>query len=270
MRFHNTLSEMKLRTYAYLDPQTALTTLHDGQLIYVDPADEQIAPWLIAQGRWESWIEQVIRRLVRPADRVIEVGANVGYYTLIMSSLIGESGRLDAFEANPRVARLLRRSLGCSGRGDRVALHELIVADRAGRMPFYVSDRYGGFGNIADTGWATGDETCRQIEREAVRLDDVFAGQTVDFIRTDTEGAELLILNGAMDLLRRSDSVKLCIEWSVRMMSARGDVAALVSALHDQGFKFWRIEHDARLTPVPHQDLLALPDCEMVIARSLD
>src|SRR5450432_4278440 len=80
------------RLYAYLDPQTALTNLHDGQLIFVDPADEQLSPSIIAYGILESWIEKVVRGLVRPGNRVIEVGANIGYYTLVMSSLIGPSG----------------------------------------------------------------------------------------------------------------------------------------------------------------------------------
>ncbi len=104
----------RARLYAYLDPQTALTTLHDGQLIFVDPVDEQLSPSIIAYGVWEVWIEKVIRRLLRPSDKVIEVGANVGYYTLIMSSLIGPGGRLDA-------SRPIRGSPACSGEASPAA-----------------------------------------------------------------------------------------------------------------------------------------------------
>jgi FkbM family methyltransferase len=256
------------RLYACLDPRTALTTLHDGQLIFVDPLDEQLTPSIVAYGRWESWIERAIRGLLRPGDRVIEVGANVGYYTLIMSSAIGPTGRLDAYEANPQMARLLRRSAVTSGRTDSVTVHEQIVADRPGVMQLYISDRHAGAGNLVEHGWGIGDDT-KVVEREAVRLDDVFAGQTIDFIRIDTEGAELLILNGALELLRRSPTVKLCIEWSTGMMAARGDLPALVATLADMQFRFWRVELDG-LSPMTVAELMAAPHCEVVIARSLD
>jgi len=256
------------RLYAYLDPRTALTTLHDGQLIFVDPLDEQLTPSIVAYGRWESWIERAILRLLKPGDRVIEVGANVGYYTLIMGAAIGPEGQLDAFEANPQIARLLLRSVGCSGRLGHVRVREQIVADRSGTMQLYVSDRYAGAGNLVEHGWGVGDDT-RVVEREAVRLDDLFADQTIDFIRIDTEGAELLILNGALELLRRSESIKLCIEWSVGMMSARGDLPALVGALAEMRFQFWRVDPSG-LAPMTSAELLQAPHCEVVIARSLD
>lgn len=256
------------RLYALLDPRTAMTTLHDGQLIFVDPLDEQLTPSIVAYGLWEIWIERVIRRLLKPGDRVIEVGANVGYYTLIMGALIGPSGRLDAFEANPQMARLLRRSASCSGRGGSVTVHEQIVADRSGVMQLYVSDRNGGAGNLVEHGWNIGDDT-HVVECEAVRLDDLFEGQTIDFIRIDTEGAELLILNGALGLLRRSASIKLCIEWAVGMMGSRGDLPGLVAALDEMGFRFWRVELEG-LTPLSLAELLDVYHAEVVIARSLD
>jgi FkbM family methyltransferase len=256
------------RLYAYLDPRTALTALHDGQLIFVDPLDEHLTPSIVAYGRWESWIERAIRRLLKPGDRVIEVGANVGYYTLIMGAQIGPTGRLDAFEANPQMARLLRRSVICSGRAGNVTVHEQIVADRPGAMQLYVSDSAGGGGNLVEHGWNIGGDT-RTIECEAVRLDDLFEGRSIDFIRIDTEGAEILILNGALGLLRRSASIKLCIEWNVGMMSARGDLPALVAVLDEMGFRFWRVELES-LAPLTLAELLAAPNCEVVIARSLE
>ncbi len=256
------------RLYAYLDPRTALTTLHDGQLIFVDPLDEHLTPSIVAYGRWESWVERAIRRVLKSGDRVIEVGANVGYYTLIMGALIGPTGRLDAFEANPQMARLLRRSVICSGRAAAVTVHESIVADRPGAMQLYVSARAGGAGNLVEHGWNIGGDT-QVIDCEAVRLDDQFEGETIDFIRLDTEGAEILILNGALGLLRRCASIKLCVEWSVGMMGMRGDVPALVTALDEMGFRFWRVELEG-VAPLTIAELLTVSDCDVLIARSLD
>lgn len=258
------------RLYAYIDPETALTTLQDGQLIYVDPADEGVAPSLIARGYWEPWIEPIIRRLLRPGDRVLEVGANFGFYTLLMASLVGRDGRIDTFEANPRVMRLLRRSIYCNGHGGVVTAHEKIVADRNGVMTFASSARWPGAGGILENGRDFGDET-RLDQVEAVRLDDAFPGQTFDFIRTDAEGSEVLILDGAMRILERCPSIKLCVEWSPSMMRARGDVAALAGKLEAMGFKFWRIDNPAGLDPNPltATQVLDLEHGDMIIARDL-
>jgi len=259
------------RLYAYLDTQTALTQLHDGQLIYVDPQDQQLTPSLIAQGAWEVWIEDIIRCIVRPGDKVIEVGANVGYYTLIIGSLIGPTGHLHTFEANPRVAKLLRRTIGSSGASDWITLHENIVADRAGTMTFSSSTQAGGAGGIFENGREFGEDTLLN-EVKAVRLDDLFPDQTFDLMRIDAEGSELLILNGALALLDRSKSIKLCVEWSVYMMTRRGDVAALIDRLGSMGFKFWRIDnpHGLEPSPVPTEEVINLPNCDVVIARTLN
>jgi FkbM family methyltransferase len=259
------------RLYAYLDPETALTTLRDGQIIYVDPADEGIAPSLIVHGYWEPWLEPVVRRLVRPGDRVLEVGANFGFYTVVMAGRVGPSGHIDAFEPNPRLARLLRRTLSNNGCEGFVTLHEKIAADRNGVMAFASSRRMGGGGGILENGRDFGDETYLD-EVDAVRLDDAFAGQTFDFIRTDAEGSEVLILNGAMDILERSKSIKLCVEWSPAMMSARGDVASLANRLEAMGFKFWRVVNPAGLdtSPLTAAQVIELGHSDIVIARELD
>ncbi|MES2815271.1 MAG: hypothetical protein V4720_10285 [Pseudomonadota bacterium] len=68
--------------YHYLGPELALTRLNNGHLLYVDPQDETMSAHMIAYGYWESWIYSVVMSLISPGDRVIEVGANVGYYTM--------------------------------------------------------------------------------------------------------------------------------------------------------------------------------------------
>ncbi len=185
-----------------------------------------------------------------------------------MSSVIGPTVRLNGFSPNPRAVRLLKRSIGTSGRGGFVTLHEKIVADQAGLLHLNISARAGGAGNIAENGWTIGDDT-ESVPCEAVRLDELFQTETVDFIRIDTEGSEVLILTGALGILARSPTIKLCIEWHLGMMRARGDVDTLVAKLEGLGFRFWRIDAET-LTPLASATLLAQPPCEVLVARTLD
>jgi FkbM family methyltransferase len=255
------------RFYAWLTPEVALTRLHDGHFIFVDPADEQITPHLVARGYWESWIEAVIRRLIRPGDRVIEVGANLGYYTLLLAAGIGPTGRLDSFEANPRLAALVGRSVEFNGYAPFAAVHAQAVSNQPGTLRFAASRTQSGGGHLALPGHAYGSETA-VIEVPAVRLDDIVREGRVDFIRMDAEGAEPLILEGAAGLLARCPDIRICTEWAVGMMAANVEVPAFIARLRAQGFRSWRIEPDSTLTELGDAQLLALELCDVILARS--
>jgi FkbM family methyltransferase len=255
------------RLYAYLSPDVALSQLYDGHFVFVDPADEQVAPHLIGRGYWEMWIDQMIRRLVHPGGRVIEVGANHGYYTLIMASLVGATGRLDSFEANPRLARLVSRSVEFNGYANWAVVHALAAGDQAGTVQFATWRHQSGGGHLhVETNTYADDTTTFTVPM--VRLDDAVADGPVDLIRIDAEGAEPLILAGAQQILRRSPNIRICMEWAVGMMSHRADVNRFIGDLRGLGFRFWKIEFDSSLTELTDEALQGLELCDLVIARS--
>lgn len=254
------------RVYAYLGPRVAMAELHDGHFIYVDPQDESLSAHLIARGYWERWIETVVRGLVRPGDRIVEVGANLGYYTLIMAAGAGPDGRVHAFEANAAIAALLRRSVEFNGYGDRVTLTASAVGDHCGVTAFMMSETNSGGGHLQAPSEVPADGR-RLVETPLTTLDAACAGGPVDLLRMDAEGSELLILAGAQRLIERSPDLRICMEWDCRQMAPRVDIAAGVGTLARQGFRFWRIEHDATLKPVSPAAMPELPVCDVVAAR---
>jgi FkbM family methyltransferase len=255
------------RFYAYLTPDAALTQLYDGHFIFVDPADEQLAPHLIARGYWELWIDRVVRRLARPGSKVIEVGANHGYYTLIMAGEIGAAGRLDSFEANPRLAGLVNRSVEFNGYAGRVTVHAKAAGDREGVMRFASSRQYSGGGHLLVENQAYPRESVAH-EVPIVRLDDVITSGPVDLIRIDAEGAEPLILQGATAILARSPGIRICMEWHLVMMANYADVSVFIAECRHLGFRFWNIEHDSSLTELTDAALMTLELNDVVLARS--
>jgi FkbM family methyltransferase len=255
------------RFYAALGPDAGLTALHDGHLIYVDPADDQITPHLIMSGTWEPDIEAAVRQGLKPGARVIEVGANLGYYTLIMGGVVGPQGRIDSFEANPRLTALLKRSLRTNGYEDRVTLHQNIVSNRTGTMSFTTSRFQPGGGGISEGGRTWGEDTVH-IEAEAVVLDDLFPAETIDFLRIDAEGSELLILEGAMGLIGRSADIQICCEWSMFMMSRRGDPSALARRLEGMGFLFWKLDPRKGRVPITLAQMLDMQHGDVWMSRT--
>lgn len=250
--------------YYYLGPTLALVRLRDGDFLYIDPSDESVSAHLIAHGYWEPQIRKAVLGLTRPGASVIEVGANVGYYTLGMARRVGPTGRIVTFEANPHMAALVRKSIGLNGLFDRVEIHEKAASDAAGHVDFMVSRQMGGSGHILVAESHIGsDQSILTVE--AVRLDDMGVDK-VDLIRMDAEGSEPLILRGAERLLANPDII-VCLEWSTVQMRSRASVPELVEWLDGMGFLFWRIELDAKLKPIPSRDMMALDHCDIVMSR---
>src|SRR6187402_1960175 len=76
-------------------------------LMFVDPDDLGVTPRLCLDGFWESWVTAAIARALRPGAFCVDVGANHGYYTLLMADAAGPHGRVLALEPNPTLAGLL-------------------------------------------------------------------------------------------------------------------------------------------------------------------
>jgi predicted O-methyltransferase YrrM len=72
-------------------------------------------PSLVVRGYWEPGVTRALLRLVRPGQHVVEVGANVGWYSLLFASRVAPGGSVTTFEANPRMVELLRRTLVANG-----------------------------------------------------------------------------------------------------------------------------------------------------------
>lgn len=251
--------------YFYLGPELALVRLNCGPMLYVDPLDEHVSANIIVHGFWEASVHEAVMSLLQPGDHVVEVGANLGYYTVTMADAVGSGGHITALEANPRLSGLIRRSLNLNGFAPRATVVPRAALDQPGEIDFVVSRRNSGGGYV--TLWEDNPyEDGQTIKVEAVRIDDLGLGR-VDLIRIDAEGSEPFILRGAEGVLRANPDIVICMEWSVIQMESRTSVKDLLTWMGGLGFSFWRIEKDASLTPVAPVDLEGAPHCDIVASR---
>lgn len=190
----------------YLGDHTALTRLHSGERIFVDTRDIGICSHILLEGRWESWVEEALRQLVKPGMRVVDGGAHVGYHTLRLASWVGPRGRVEAFEPNPGLLRRLRWSVAVNGYEERVRLHEAALLDRAGEAEL-------GFRHDASGGGALGGDGQR-LAVPTVRLDWALAeGTPVDVVKLDVEGSEAAAWRGASGLVAASPRIAVVMEF---------------------------------------------------------
>ena len=160
-------------------------------------------------GTKEPAVVETIRRVVRPGQLVVDVGAHVGYFTLLLAKQVGPSGKVVAFEPNPRIFQILQENVALNGYRN-VVLENKAVADRPGQVELRISagSPFDGIDSIvADPGPGP------RIEVEAVSLDDFFnsAGRPIGFVKVDIEGAETLALQG-MSRILQEDGPCLLIE----------------------------------------------------------
>ena len=165
--------------YAYLGDGLALCRVLGKYLMYVDPRDIALAPHLISSGYWEAWITQALLRLPVEAN-CADVGANVGYYTLLLADLCG--GRVHAFEPQDELAEMLRASARINGFRDVVVTTAAVGEER-------------GWTRIVESTRDRGGVQCLPPEDlvsssiPIVALDDAVK-EPLDFIKMDCEGYE--------------------------------------------------------------------------------
>ena len=142
----------------------------------------------ILGGTYEPEQTQLFEQHIPPGATVFDVGAHVGYYTLLASVLVGDTGRVWAFEPNPTNHAFLRRHVAVNRR-ENVHIENAAVSDRSGTASF-------AFGTGSGTGHL---DTHGSLEVRTVRLDDFCREHGVQpgFLKIDVEGAELDVLRGA-------------------------------------------------------------------------
>jgi FkbM family methyltransferase len=230
--------------------------------------DTVISDWLFIRRTWEPYESELVRRVLRPGAKVVDVGAHIGYYTLLAASCVGAQGRVWAFEPAPDNYRLLARNVRQNHLERFVRTENCAVSDRAGETPLYLSaTNYGDHRIFAsdhddDALFNQGQER-RRMTVPTVSLDGYLAERAagpIDVIKLDVQGAELNVLRGMRDTLRANPNVVLFLEyWPHGLQSAGGRPQQLLELLTDEiGLALTLIIPNARhLIPVTSEELLA-------------
>jgi FkbM family methyltransferase len=156
----------------------------------------QVGPYV------EIFLERVYERhpgfVSRPGDIVLDVGANVGFFTLRQAQKVGPTGKVFAFEPNPSAYELLVENINHNG-FTWVSAINAAMSDRGGQTAtFWVSQRQTSTGSLFRDHGRTGESS---ITSRTIKLDDFVARENldrIDLLKMDTEGAEALIIEGGL------------------------------------------------------------------------
>ena len=245
-----------------------------GDLIYLDAGDTSLLPSLLKRGYWEPAITRALLRLVRPGDQVIEIGANVGYYTLLFAGLVGHRGSVIAFEADPRTSGLLRRSVAANERLPIVRVVAKAVSDRPGRATLHKLGRQQASSSLyafAPEELAYWDDKTTPLEVDATTLDTFLGpdGPVPQLVKIDAEGAEPAILAGMSALLARAPHLQMIIEYLPEGLARAGhEPRAFLTSLAALGFRLHTIERGGRLRASSVDQVLARGHVDLYLRRT--
>lgn len=182
----------------------------------------------------EPEVTESIFRFVKEGDTAIDVGANIGYFSLLLGLRVGRQGRVHAIEPNPALqARLLSHAVR-NNLQDVIILHPLAIADVSGSSDLYL---YGG-NHGASSIHVYPDRPHTSVKVKVETLDELLERGEVElpaFIKIDVEGAELLVLSGGEKLIEQARPV-IVAEVSEHQRDVFGYSA--------QAIWTWAIEHD--------------------------
>ena len=166
-------------------------------------------------GFYEPVHVRLLKRLLKPGDVFFDVGANVGYYSLLASQIVTSAGKVHAFEPVAESLAVLERAVNANGVSN-IVLNSVGVGAGEGVVTLYTSD----VGEVRNSGQASATPSENRPRPRSIRvisLDEYTRSRGVGRVRLvkiDVEGMELDVLRGMSTLLSRSDSPDLfCEVW---------------------------------------------------------
>lgn len=245
----------------HLLKRSRVVTLGNGLRVWCHP-DSSMASRIVYTGGQCDYAEmEFLKAYLRRGDRFIDVGANIGLYTLLAAGIVGPSGSVDAFEAGALSLERLRENIALNGLSN-VRVHAAAVSDTPGTV--YFTQGLDSTNHIAKD--AGGDV----VAVPAVRLDDVLTDPAYAMGKMDIEGAEILAFRGAQRLLAEGNPPIWFIELTAACRSFDTTEAGVAEWLADHGYDLGIFNLEAFDFDFPPQPWTRTGDLFAIDRRRLD
>jgi FkbM family methyltransferase len=223
-------------------------------------------------GVWEPEISHLFGQILRPGDVFVDIGANVGYDTLLGSSLVGPQGQVIAIEASPNTFDKLKENIALN-KSTNIRAENVAVSDRVGKLDLFSVSVWnnGAATTLASRGGKLIGSVAALPLAQILTPDEM---GNVRLIKIDVEGVEALILNDILDHIEDfPSSMDIIVESSTDELEASKGV---FYRMKQKGYYAYAIENDYEqgrylsnrpLTPLYFTDTLPLKQCDLLYTR---
>ena len=235
------LDFVRSRLSCYVGGGIALTYLVDETPIFVNANDFGGPFNLMNGGRYEEENVDVLFSFIKEDTVFLDIGANIGFFSLKMSRRLGPNGRVYGFEPHPLLYDLLCRNVYVNGLRDVVTCFKLALSDKNTHATLQYPVGHLGGGHVG-AGDASGHTL---VDAELKRLDDVLGADfRCDLVKIDVEGHEINVLDGMKNIVVNSPQIKILFE---KLMPNAGTEAALDAYFAELGLSLYGVCQDASL-----------------------
>ena len=203
-----------------------------GSKMMLDLSDKGICKDLFLYRSREPESTKIFMKELSEGMKVVDIGANIGYYVLVESRIVGNRGTVYAIEPEPRNFQLFKHNVELNDYSDRVEPFNIAIGNKTGKELFEISDKC----NTHRIAKPNSSDKC--IEVPITTLDEFLEDRSADFVRMDAEGYEYFIILGMKKTLEKNHPLKLFIEVHPKLIKQYGgDVEDMLKLLSDASFR---------------------------------
>ena len=198
--------------------------------------------------------ELFITNYLQEGDTFIDVGANIGYITLTAAKKIGNAGQVISIEPHPKTFSFLKRNIAFN-KFNNIKTYNVAIGNESGRVSF-TNSKSDEQNFITKAG---------PVEVQIKKLDEIFQGEHVDFLKIDTEGYELFVLEGAQEVLKKVKVIYLEV-YQVHFDRYNYDSKKILSFLTALNFKIYTFQSAKTLKEIDYSSDTCLNKFENIVA----
>lgn len=211
------------------------------QIFFAHTLDRIIALFLLKLGMLEKTEMNFFKNKIEEGWTVLDIGANIGYPSLLLSKLVGKKGKVIAFEPDDNNIQMLKKNIKANN-SRNITVVPMAVSDHTGDGTLYISDSHSGDHRIYFS-----DEKRKTQNIKIISLDDYFKSKNrIDFIQMDVQGAEELVFAGMKKVLSENKKINILLEFWPEALKKNGssprDFLKMIKSL---GFKLRYIDENS-------------------------
>lgn len=216
--------------------------------------DDTVSEYILSTKEWEPHLQNALRQLIKPRDKVLILGAHIGYHTLLISKLVGDDGKVSIFEPNPSTLKILRANIALNDVHNTILYPKAAFSENT-TLSFVIPKKDSGQSHVKRQ---KDEQSSDVITVDAVKIDSLKEIHSIDVLQMDVEGVEDKAIYGATKLIDNSPNLIVFQEWSPSWMK---DI--------DTYLKFWR-SRDYKIAQITATELKEMTDTELKGSGQID
>lgn len=247
-----------------------ISTKWDGMLL-VNANDLSLTPTLIINGVYDVGLTNYLIKNIKKGDTVVDIGANLGYFTVLMGYLVGENGKVFSYEANPHLIPLIQDNISMNYISSRIELINKAIYSDYKELSFYITEKFMGNSSLHKHGNGylknyKGD-FIQEIEVEAEPLDAIYDKiDKINFLKIDIEGGEYHALKGMTKLLEAGKIDTISFEINKGMLQDDWDLLYEFLKIHNE-MHYYILNNNGDIISISLDDIFRHDEIPNVIIK---